>query len=352
MANIEYTLPYWGEEKFWDFYALELLNTSVNTVSSEKNQKFRHSIVQLQQEVNSVFNQCSSQLFDGIMGYLSKWCSDEFSYALGDPYSDDQQTDYPSLCESLIGELFKYWETDQLKNVENKRNVEKQKNEIKRNIKQIKKEQGLSNKMPAGTLLKLLIYYVKKDLIGRDVQFDDSDDKELFEKFFKSLKNNTIFNELYPLLKENKNSITDYFSYQDMYNIFNENYMWDSQYGGPSWAKATEVYVKYGGRGNNLSSREKTVIIDYVYDLEHNNGSLLNKTKHFWVPEHSLNSRYKKIQKPQDYLKNAYIGELSDVVIKLIKKYMVLTQEDKFDHPLPFTTIKSKAVHSYNDGED
>jgi len=71
------------------------------------------------------------------------------------------------------------------------------------------------------------------------------------------------------------------------------NYIpWDGAYGGPRWGAGVIALLKLVHAKKNLSTEDMNHIIDHIYDLQHNTGSLLNKGP-MYVSENDLNRRYK-----------------------------------------------------------
>ena len=69
-------------------------------------------------------------------------------------------------------------------------------------------------------------------------------------------------------------SITSYDFVKLAYNVFADVEKWDHGFGGAAWAEGCAGYLKLY---EATSLRNIIVYIDHIYDLEHNNGSLLDK---------------------------------------------------------------------------
>lgn len=67
---------------------------------------------------------------------------------------------------------------------------------------------------------------------------------------------------------------------------------WSGAYGGPKWGAGAIALLKLYDAKKNLSTEDMNHIIDHIYDLQHNTGSLLNKGPMF-VTDTDLNRRYK-----------------------------------------------------------
>jgi hypothetical protein len=127
------------------------------------------------------------------------------------------------------------------------------------------------------------------------------------------------------LLETTKGQDTwEQFTYQDLYNIFNEKNMWETAYGGPSWAEVTRVFAQYSSKYKTMSLPEKSMLIDKIYDMEHNSGQVLNKDNSLSVYDGYLRDRYQSIKVVGDYF--LHVELLSPIVISLLKRYRILTQ--------------------------
>lgn len=67
---------------------------------------------------------------------------------------------------------------------------------------------------------------------------------------------------------------------------------WGGAYGGPRWGAGAVALLKLAHAKKNLSTEDMNHIIDHIYDLQHNTGSLLNKGPMF-IKDSDLNRRYK-----------------------------------------------------------
>jgi len=67
---------------------------------------------------------------------------------------------------------------------------------------------------------------------------------------------------------------------------------WGGGYGGPKWGAGAVALLKLTHAKTKLSTEDMNHIIDHIYDLQHNTGSLLNKGPMF-IDDTDLNRRYK-----------------------------------------------------------
>lgn len=67
---------------------------------------------------------------------------------------------------------------------------------------------------------------------------------------------------------------------------------WGGAYGGPKWGAGAVALLKLAHAKKNLSTEDMNHIIDHIYDLQHNTGSLLNKGP-MYIDDTDLNRRYK-----------------------------------------------------------
>ena len=62
---------------------------------------------------------------------------------------------------------------------------------------------------------------------------------------------------------------------------FEDMCMWDLEYGGQNWALACENYMQLENAINNFDLHNISICMDRIFDLFHNTGHILNKTKDF-----------------------------------------------------------------------
>lgn len=85
----------------------------------------------------------------------------------------------------------------------------------------------------------------------------------------------------------NKSGVT----LDDIEKAYN-NIPWGGLYGGNRWGAGVIALLKLVNAKKKLSTEDMNHIIDHIYDLQHNTGSLLNKGP-MYVSETDLNRRYK-----------------------------------------------------------
>lgn len=71
-----------------------------------------------------------------------------------------------------------------------------------------------------------------------------------------------------------------HFSYQDCVKLFSAKF-WEEHadaYGGKAWARITEALIELHDAVKRGKLKELIMVIDKIYDLQHNTGSLLSKT--------------------------------------------------------------------------
>lgn len=118
---------------------------------------------------------------------------------------------------------------------------------------------------------------------------DEDDDDDLTagvkERLTEEYINPTKIRNVYAAI--NKAGIT----LDDIEKAYN-NIPWDGSYGGPKWGAGAVALLKLSHAKKNLSTEDMNHIIDHIYDLQHNTGSLLNKGP-MYVSDSDLNRRYK-----------------------------------------------------------
>lgn len=67
---------------------------------------------------------------------------------------------------------------------------------------------------------------------------------------------------------------------------------WGGSYGGPKWGAGAVALLKLANAKTKLTTEDMNHIIDHIYDLQHNTGSLLNKGP-MYISDTDLNRRYK-----------------------------------------------------------
>jgi hypothetical protein len=318
MANLIYTSPPKGNSKFWDFYALEALNASVKMEVSNPNNQFKHSLIKLKNSVYEVYEQCATQLLNNMMIYLRAEIEDEMGYALNG--NVDNHSEYIYFIEELHPILYAYYKVNKLLGTDS--SIVKK--GLKEKIKKVKYDNGISKNLPAGTILKMYIHFISQGDL--DYPEDDNAGIKEYNEYCSKLQKNQLTNDMFNILLETtKGQDTwEQFTYQDLYNIFNEKNMWETAYGGPSWAEVTRVFAQYSSKYKTMSLPEKSMLIDKIYDMEHNSGQVLNKDNSLSVYDGYLRDRYQSIKVVGDYF--LHVELLSPIVISLLKRYRILTQ--------------------------
>lgn len=96
---------------------------------------------------------------------------------------------------------------------------------------------------------------------------------------------------------------------------------WGGGYGGPRWGEGAIALLKLQNAKKNLSTEDMNHIIDHIYDLQHNTGSLLNKGP-MNVSDEDLNRRYRITNIAR------FIPFVSPVVKNLILRYQKYLHAD------------------------
>ena len=73
------------------------------------------------------------------------------------------------------------------------------------------------------------------------------------------------------------------------HKMFSKEKIWDKNFGGKVWKDISESWLKLN-RVNNSNISELYIWIDHIYDLQHNNGSVLNKVERYKKYNKELNS--------------------------------------------------------------
>lgn len=104
--------------------------------------------------------------------------------------------------------------------------------------------------------------------------------------------------------------------------IFQKTGIWVREYGGRSWARATEtlIHAKKALKENNLD--QMVVFVDMIFDIHHNDGFVLNKTN-FAVLENSDLDMRSEIRTLNVFVEEAYYkGLLSPYIKAEIKTFL------------------------------
>ena len=94
------------------------------------------------------------------------------------------------------------------------------------------------------------------------------------------LSNDRAYDEIYRLtlefLKKNGYSIADLFTFGR--ESFNDLTGWRSdQFGGSAWTKIAQAGLDVLESKNNRNANERMAVLDHVFDLQHNNGTIFTK---------------------------------------------------------------------------
>lgn len=114
---------------------------------------------------------------------------------------------------------------------------------------------------------------------------DEDDDEEVKERLTEEVVNPKKIKKVYAAI--NKSGVT----LDDIEKAYN-NVPWGGSYGGPKWGAGAVALLKLTHAKKKLSTEDMNHIIDHIYDLQHNTGSLLNKGPMF-IDDTDLNRRYK-----------------------------------------------------------
>jgi hypothetical protein len=242
-----YILPSDGTHIFWDFYTLYTLwylygsGHTAYYPKDEFNPTTGPSNYVLRDYIDNVFESCLFQLSNKMANYLKKIIIMEFRYAFGDEggFYDtyykikkrikNKHSDYHSMPLDKFLELIHSNDSN---------NIPKE----------------LFDKM-----VKLSFYSVKENIaFNTDSDSNEDDSRSRFVKLFE------------PLIK--KAGIT-----LDDIEIYFRKADWESDYGGDSWGEIVKVYKELIDKMENAEAKDLVVIIDKIYDMEHNTGSVLNK---------------------------------------------------------------------------
>jgi hypothetical protein len=114
-----------------------------------------------------------------------------------------------------------------------------------------------------------------------DDENEDDDKKPLTEENINVKKVKDVYKAIH------KAGIT----LDDIEKAYN-NIPWGGAYGGERWGAGAVALLKLSHAKKNLSTEDMNHIIDHIYDLQHNTGSLLNKGP-MYISDTDLNRRYK-----------------------------------------------------------
>lgn len=96
---------------------------------------------------------------------------------------------------------------------------------------------------------------------------------------------------------------------------------WESHFGGEAWAKICDSWFELKDTTN---IKNLFIVIDHVYDLQHNTGIVFNK-----VPEYKKSGNYKWISQVLDYKASADIYDLINFTSPQIKKLALTAMQIK-----------------------
>lgn len=74
-------------------------------------------------------------------------------------------------------------------------------------------------------------------------------------------------------------------------SIFNKK-IWDDDYGGKHWGKATRALIEAKEAFSDKNLEQMIFYVDYIFDLQHNNGFILDKTNFRNIETDLDNKRY------------------------------------------------------------
>ena len=259
-----YTYPKNAYVKFWDFYALELLNHQIKIENlKDVGQSFLSPRERLQSDITYAYEKIVNDLFTEMYLYLKKEIVHEFRHITNYSKLDEIIED----IEDNISDAYVY---------SSKHQNEQQ---IKNEIEKYKKKSAKQLNIPLPLLNKLRI--------NRRYIYD---------------KNISLI---------------------EIYHLFNANIKWVSAYGGKPWATATKVFLEIDNIKDTNNINKKAYYIDRVYDMEHNTGTLLNKTNKLFVDKQNLDYRAKKVKS----LRDLYFRHTGGEVKQLIRRFYNLTKK-------------------------
>jgi hypothetical protein len=146
----------------------------------------------------------------------------------------------------------------------------------------------------------------------------ETDDEETFDEPTPLTESSINIGVLKPVYKA---ALLAGLTLQDIWRGY--TYMtWSSAYGGPRWAAGVEALIKLLDARKKNDMEAINHVIDHIYDLQHNSGSLLNKGP-MYVTEDDLNRRYKIT----DILR--FLPYVSSTVKRLIQRYHTYLRRDK-----------------------
>jgi hypothetical protein len=106
-----------------------------------------------------------------------------------------------------------------------------------------------------------------------------------------------------------------------MSKVFNRDECWDGDYGGTLWGKAAEILLE-----NPTTTQQKMFWIDRVFDMQHNNGFILNKSCFRNLEDEAisgLTNEYPFNYSPLDIRAEGKILHWLDLVSFKIKKLII-----------------------------
>lgn len=146
---------------------------------------------------------------------------------------------------------------------------------------------------------------------------DDEDENGEKSAINEEMINTSIIRDVYKAM--NQAGIT----LDDIEKAYN-NIEWGGAFGGSRWGSGAIALLKLADAKKNLSTEDMNHIIDHIYDLQHNTGSLLNKGP-MYVDDTDLNRRYKITDVAR------FIPFVSPVVKDLILRYQRFLRVDPKD---------------------
>ena len=147
--------------------------------------------------------------------------------------------------------------------------------------------------------------------ISSDDDDDESQEKEPLKEEYINIKK---IKNVYDAMKKSGVTLDDI---EKSYNKI----PWGGAFGGPKWGEGAISLLKLINFKKNLTPEDMNHIIDHIYDLQHNTGSLLNKGPMF-ISEKDLNRRYKITDITR------FLPYVSPVIKNIILRYQKYLKSD------------------------
>lgn len=312
LNEASYRLPNDGSQIFWDFYSLYTAWYFYGSghPTYYPRDEFHPSVSPLPEAqrkyIDDLFESCLFQLSRSMLHYLEKIIYTEFRHYVNEGgfeahYHLRNYIKNPKYFEQNVGKMDKKQIIDFLYS----------RNDVNLSYDLFKKIVCLSEKIITNNV---------EHIISHNISQDDEDDRSTAsERVFKILKQICLSCNI------TEKDIIEYFDYAP----------WSTDYGGSSWADIVKVFLELK---KNIDSDPKHLltIIDKIYDMEHNTGSVLNKGN-LLVLKSELDIR-SELKDLESFL---YVGKQSLIVKNLIKN--LVNVENK---------LKSKSDKKYYSGEN